>query len=184
MFSIKNVERKHTISLQDCDVKRNNNKSYQLACIGSQESTRTQKALTMRSQEIQLVNINLFFFLLHKIPIICLNIAFVLSRARLFFQLRLRRVKKRLLSDYISWENHFDHVDSATVVVLLRYPPVYECTKLNDYAIWVRVNRGERKKERGRTFDMIKPATNLSEAKRSVFISFLSNSLLLCLQIS
>ena len=74
------------------------------------------------------------------------------------------------MSDYISWENHFDHVDSATVVVWLRYPSVYVCWAVEMITRYESERIEKCVRQRQRTFDMIKPATNLSEAKRLGFL--------------
>lgn len=149
-------------------MKRNNNqlsrwKPYQIPCVSfsnlryphTNTHTHTKDILDilfaskrlMRSQENLLVNINLSSA--SQTPMICLNISL-----SFFFAFSIIARNKRLLSDYISWENHFDHVDikfTRCCCSPLWYPLACVCVVvgMNDYAIsWVRANRRtERERE-------------------------------------
>lgn len=154
---------------------RNNNQRYQVACIGLVRLNTNTFSCWWDHKKFNLSI--LIFFLLHIISMICLNIAPVLSRARIFSITASKNKKKKIIVWLHFMKNHFDHVDIAALLFCWRYPSL---NVLNDYAIWLRAKRIA--SERGRIWHDKAKHRICPRQSAWVFISFLSNSLLSCLQ--
>lgn len=109
--------------------------------------------LLMRSQENLLVNTNLFFFfvLLHKIPMICLNIASDVSFSKFcFFQL-LRRIKDYCLITFHEKIISITSISTHSFACAIRFG----CVGWWEWMI-TRYHESERTRVRERERDMIK----------------------------